>query len=66
MTKWYDNIVIKEVEKMENWLVKRAQITPNRVAVTMAHQDMTFAEVAQKANHIAGKISSLKDCYQKK
>jgi O-succinylbenzoic acid--CoA ligase len=62
MTKWYDNIVIKEVEKMENWLVKRAQITPNRVAVTMAHQDMTFAEVAQKANHIAGKISSLKDC----
>lgn len=44
---------------MENWLTKRARLTPARVAVSAGQQQLTFAEVASKAAGIAGKIASL-------
>lgn len=46
---------------MENWLVKRARLTPNRVAVSAGQQQLTFQEVAQAANKLAGQIAALGD-----
>ena len=43
---------------MENWLVKRARLTPNRVAVSAGQQHLTFQEVAQTAQQIAGQIAA--------
>jgi len=46
---------------MENWLVKRARLTPNRVAISAGQQHLTFQEVAQTAQKIAGQIAALGD-----
>ena len=45
---------------MENWLTKRARLTPARVAVTDGQKQMTFSEVAQAATIMAGRIAALK------
>lgn len=45
---------------MENWLTKRARLTPTRVAVTDGQKQMTFSEVAQAAAAMAGRIAMLK------
>jgi len=44
---------------MENWLTKRARLTPNRVAVADEKKQMTFSQVANEAANIAGKIAAL-------
>jgi len=46
---------------MENWLTKRARLTPNRVAVADGKKQMTFDQVASEAANIAGKIAALRD-----
>lgn len=46
---------------MENWLIKRARLTPTRVAVTDGKKHMTFSQVASAATNIAGKIVALHD-----
>lgn len=46
---------------MENWLTKRARLTPNRVAVTYQDKELTFLEVNQQALRVAGKIAAIGD-----
>lgn len=46
---------------MENWLIKRARLTPNRLAVSTGQQHLTFQEVAKAARQIAGQIAALGD-----
>ncbi|MGX7052402.1 o-succinylbenzoate--CoA ligase [Leuconostoc palmae] len=50
---------------MENWLIKRARITPNRVAVAYGKEQLTFAEVASAAQDMAGKIDQIQDGNQR-
>ena len=42
---------------MENWLTKRAMLTPNRMAVRFEDTTLTFAEMRQRVLTIAGQIT---------
>ncbi|MGB2511049.1 o-succinylbenzoate--CoA ligase [Leuconostoc suionicum] len=42
---------------MENWLTKRARLTPNRVAVQYQDKQLTFQEIAEQAQGMAEKIA---------
>ena len=42
---------------MENWLTKRAMLTPNRMAVRFENTTLTFAEMRQRVLTIAGQIT---------
>ncbi|MFT9314145.1 o-succinylbenzoate--CoA ligase [Leuconostoc pseudomesenteroides] len=42
---------------MENWLIKRARLTPNRVAVQEKGQQLTFQEVADQTKKIAERLT---------
>ncbi|MGO1225037.1 MAG: AMP-binding protein, partial [Leuconostoc falkenbergense] len=42
---------------MENWLIKRARLTPNRVAVQEKGQQLTFQEVADQTKKIAAQLN---------
>lgn len=46
---------------MENWLTKRARLTPKRMAVTDGKEQMTFGEVAAESAIIAGQIDMLQN-----
>ncbi|GMA69842.1 2-succinylbenzoate--CoA ligase [Leuconostoc litchii] len=42
---------------MENWLIKRAALTPNRVAIQYENKKLTFQEVLEQAIEMAEKIA---------
>ena len=42
---------------MENWLIKRARLTPDRVAVQEKGQQLTFQEVADQTKKIAERLT---------
>ena len=42
---------------MENWLTKRAMLTPDRMAVRFENTTLTFAEMRQRVLTIAGQIT---------
>lgn len=44
---------------MENWLTKRARLTPNRIAVQYKNKQLTFQEVADQAHNMAKKIATV-------
>ncbi|WP_057772363.1 o-succinylbenzoate--CoA ligase [Cytobacillus dafuensis] len=44
---------------MQNFLLKRASLTPDRPAIYFADQTYTFSDVFDKAFHIAGQLTSL-------
>lgn len=44
---------------MENWLIKRAYISPNKLAVTDGKINLTFQELKNKTNLLAGKLKKL-------
>lgn len=43
---------------MENWLVKRAKLDPNKIALIMEHADFTFSELNSTVQLFAGKLYS--------
>jgi len=50
---------------MENWLIKRARLTPNRVAVQEKGQQLTFQEVADQTKKIAAQLERKKNLQQR-
>ncbi|ALB29632.1 AMP-binding protein [Companilactobacillus heilongjiangensis] len=43
---------------MENWLVKRAKLDPNKIALILEHADFTFSELNSTVQLFAGKLYS--------
>jgi len=46
-----------EQQTIQNWLIKRAQLTPNRVAIHFHTQTVTFLELSTKVSEVAGQLS---------
>lgn len=42
---------------MENWLTKRANLTPDRMAIRFGDATLTFAEMRKRVLQIAGQIA---------